>query len=131
MRQCWVERAAAPGALSGLWVLFYDGDIYGGSEDEYVVPLDAGRVGLARSMEERCNILERMGARFHGSLEEYKGKSTFCVLGSGSRMGRLGEWSRSGDLRWKWGKIERHRRFSVDCMPCTGLSPERLVQEDH
>ena len=36
-------------------------------------PEDALRVGLARTMDEECEILETMGAKFYENVEQYLG----------------------------------------------------------
>lgn len=56
-----------------------------------MVPDDAGIVNLARSMEERCVILKKMGAKFFGALEEYEGKSTFLKAWEWKWEGEIGE----------------------------------------
>jgi hypothetical protein len=38
-----------------------------------LLPTDAGKVSLARTMDEKCEILKSMGARFFASLEQYDG----------------------------------------------------------
>ncbi len=75
----------------GLWVLDCDTDMYGGEEDENMVPADAGRLGLARSMAERCEILKRLGARFFSGLEEYEGESTYLRAWEWKSEGEVGE----------------------------------------
>lgn len=62
---------------NGLWVLSCDTTLCGILEEDNLVPHDADRVKLARSMEERCLILRDLGATYFPSLREYKEESTF------------------------------------------------------
>lgn len=71
------DAAAAATGSCGLWLLDCDLNMHGVLEEENMVPENAGRIGLARSMRERCEILNRLGARSFNSLAEYEGKSTF------------------------------------------------------
>ena len=41
------------------------------------MPANAAKVKLAKTMEERCEILEGMGATFYAGLEDYDSESTF------------------------------------------------------
>lgn len=67
-----------------------DTNMLGVLEEENLVPEDAGKVGLARSMEERCEILKKMGARFFGAMEEdLEGETTFL---------RAWEWKWEGEV---------------------------------
>lgn len=76
---------------SSLWVLDCDTNMHGILEVENMVPVDAGRVGLARSMEERCTILKGMGARFLGSVKEDEGRTTFLRAWEWKFKGEIGE----------------------------------------
>ncbi|KAL6415969.1 hypothetical protein AUP68_00176 [Ilyonectria robusta] len=58
----------------GFWVAEYDTPMRGPRE-KILVPNDANRVLLARSMEEKCDILKSMGAKFYATLDEYDGVS--------------------------------------------------------
>lgn len=91
IRVGWENHAAAAAAAGscGLWLLDCDSNMHGVLEEENMVPEDAGRIGLARSMRERCKILKRLGARRFGSLAEYEGKSTFL---------RAWEWKFDGEV---------------------------------
>ena len=85
--------AAAPGAAGGsggFWVLDYDTNMLGILEEENLVPEDAGKVGLARSMEERCEILKKMGARFFGAMVDYEGETTFLRAWESKWEGEVG-----------------------------------------
>ena len=69
----WV-KVGWPTQGGGLWVGEWDTTLPGILEDE-VVPGDAARVTLALDMDERCDILKRMGATFYKSLEDYDGNT--------------------------------------------------------
>lgn len=62
----------------GLWVLEYDTSIFSVMEPKNLQPGDTGRVTLARTMEERCEILKAMGASFFPSPDLYEGGAA-CV----------------------------------------------------
>ena len=47
---------------AGLWLLDCDTTMDGILDEENLVPLDAGKISLARNMQERCAILKDMGA---------------------------------------------------------------------
>ncbi|KAI4145260.1 MAG: hypothetical protein L6R39_003877 [Caloplaca ligustica] len=93
----WEPAAGAPSNHSkidasgsgGLWVLDCDTNWMGILEEDNLVPADAARVKLASSMEERCEILKRMGAKFYVSLEQYEGDTTFL---------RAWEWKWEGEI---------------------------------
>jgi len=69
----------------GLWVAEYDTVMYGMKEKHSLLPADAGKVVIARTMAEKCQILESMGGKFYGSLEEYGGAS--CLNAWKSKTG--------------------------------------------
>ena len=73
----------------GLWVLDCDSNMHNVLEEENMVPMDAGRLGLARSMDERCRILKSLGARFYGGLEDYDGLFKGLGLEVGGRSWRV------------------------------------------
>lgn len=83
-------------------VLDCDNTMIGILEEENLLPADAGRVQLTGYMEERCLILKRLGAKFHGSLEEYEGRSTYLTAW---------EWKLEGEVRelvkMNWRERER------------------------
>lgn len=58
------------------WVLGCDINMHGVLEEGNIVPADAGRVSLARSIDEQYKILKKMGAQIFGGLEEYEGRTT-------------------------------------------------------
>jgi len=78
MEKRWVSVGWPSGSLDGgLWVAEFDTVGYGISEKHNLLPGDAGRVLLAKTMDDKCAILENMGARFFASLEEFEG--TACL----------------------------------------------------
>lgn len=93
------EEAAAVGPrvvghdnkVGGLWVLDRDTNMHGILEEENLVPTDAGRVNLARSIEEQCEILKGMGAKFFCGLEDHTGTSTFLRAWEWKWEGEIGE----------------------------------------
>jgi hypothetical protein len=64
--------------IKGLWVLEYETTLPGMQERHNLQPYDVGRVSLARTMEEKCEILKAMGARFFASPSRYEGGAA-CV----------------------------------------------------
>ena len=92
------EGVAANASVDGggFWILDCDTNWIGIIEEDNLVPADAAKVKLAKTMEERCEILKGMGARFYAGLEDYKSEGTF-----------LRAWS------WKWegeiGPLEKVR----------------------
>jgi hypothetical protein len=69
----WV-KVGWPTQGGGLWVGEWDTTLPGILEDD-VVPGDAARVTLALDMDERCDILKGMGAKFYKSFEDYDGNT--------------------------------------------------------
>lgn len=76
-------------ASGGVWVLDCDTSMIGVMEEDNMVPIDAGRLCLARSMEERCQILKGLGATFYGTLEDYRENSTYL---------RAWDWKWEGEV---------------------------------
>lgn len=73
MERRWVSVGLPSGPEGGLWVVEYDTVIYGMQEKHNLLPEDAVRVSLARTMDEKCVILKDIGAKFFRSLEQYDG----------------------------------------------------------
>ncbi|KAF2661071.1 hypothetical protein K491DRAFT_774352 [Lophiostoma macrostomum CBS 122681] len=71
----WVSVAWANGTNvnDGLWVLEFEIMMYGWQERHNHVPGDVGKVSLAKTMEEKCQILRSMGAKFYSTLAAYDG----------------------------------------------------------
>ncbi|PWY67875.1 hypothetical protein BO70DRAFT_366174 [Aspergillus heteromorphus CBS 117.55] len=83
MERRWV-RVGWPSRGPGFWIAEFDADWERydkhAVKDEPIVPDEATQVLLARTMDERCEILKRMGGRFFASLEEYKyGGGAACL----------------------------------------------------
>lgn len=58
----------------GLWVAEFDTTLYGIIEDDNLVPFDITRLRLARTMDERCELLrDRFNATFYKDVRDYKG----------------------------------------------------------
>lgn len=73
----------------GFWILDCDTNWMGIIEPENMVPVDAGRLLLAKTMEERCVILRGMGAKHYPNLAAYESKTTFL---------RAFEWKTEGEV---------------------------------
>jgi hypothetical protein len=71
MERQWVCVGIASG--EGLWVAEYDTPLPFVQERHNLEPLDSAKVMLARTMDERCSILEAMGAKFYENIEQYDG----------------------------------------------------------
>ena len=80
----------------GFWILDCDTNWMGIIEEDNIVPVDGARVLLAASMEERCEVLKQMGARFYPALGEYEGESTFLRAWEWKWEGEIGEMRRVG-----------------------------------
>ena len=68
----WV-KVGWPSMGSGLWVAEFDNPIYGPPWSDPNIPTEGGQALLARNMDERCEILKRLGAKFFARLEDYDG----------------------------------------------------------
>jgi len=88
-QQAAANNASAGGGRGGFWILDCDVNWMGIIEEDNLVPADAAKVKLAKTMEERCEILKGMGARFYAGLEDYESESTFL---------RAWEWKSEGDI---------------------------------
>lgn len=101
MRARWEGTVAADGTGGGgtasrQWVLDCDTTMFGVLDEENLQPKDAGKLNFARWTEERCKILEGMGAKCYNGLQEYE------HLYEGSRTILLRAWE------WKLGKEHQH-----------------------
>ena len=85
------ENAAVYSSVGagGFWVLDCDVNWFGILETDNLVPGDAGRIKLAKTMDERCIILKKMGAKYYPRLEDYESDSTFL---------RAWEWKWKGEI---------------------------------
>ncbi|MCJ1249833.1 hypothetical protein MMC30_007059 [Trapelia coarctata] len=85
----WVRVGWPSEPRGGLWVAEFDENTYDIEDEDDLVPEDTGRLVLARDMDERCEILRRLGARFFGSLDEYEGRG-FLRAWEGKMEGEVG-----------------------------------------
>lgn len=74
----------------GFWILDCDTNWEGIIEEDNLVPADAAKVKLAKTMEERCEILRGMGAKFYASLEDYGSETTFMRAWASKVDGEIG-----------------------------------------
>lgn len=74
---------------SGFWILDRDSRWHFMEEEDNLVPLDAGKIQLAKTMQERCIILKKMGATYYASLKDYESEETFL---------KAWEWKREGEI---------------------------------
>ncbi|KAK1764205.1 hypothetical protein QBC33DRAFT_547497 [Phialemonium atrogriseum] len=68
-----VKVGIQSGPNPGLWVAEYETTMYGFREKRNFVPTWASKVTLAMTMEQRCEILKNMGAKFFATLDDYDG----------------------------------------------------------
>ncbi|KAI4197392.1 MAG: hypothetical protein LQ350_005943 [Teloschistes chrysophthalmus] len=78
------------GGNGGFWILDCDTNWPGIIEEDNLVPADAARVKLAKTMEERCEILKGLGAMFYDGLEDYESESTFLKAWDWKWEGEIG-----------------------------------------
>lgn len=69
----WVSVGWTTGSECGFWVAEYDTPVYGVIQAKNLVPSGAAQVLLARTMREKCKILEGLGAKYYQNLEQYEG----------------------------------------------------------
>jgi len=82
--------ANASAGGGGFWILDCDTPWMGVIEEDNLVPADAAKIKLAKTMEERCEILKGMGARFYAGLEDYESESTFLTAWNWKWEGEIG-----------------------------------------
>jgi len=76
MDTAWVGVAFPGGDPgNGFWVAEFVRRMLGGfgTGSDNLVPLDAARVSLAKTMDEKCQILQGLGAKFYSNPDEYVG----------------------------------------------------------
>lgn len=84
VRVAWPLRT--PGALC---VLACEKPILGRRGDEKLRPAHYGIVSLARTMDERCDVLLRLGGKMYASIDEYQGQ-TFIKAWEHGHQGERG-----------------------------------------
>lgn len=67
----------------------YEISMYCAEDEDNFAPLFAATLALARTMEERCEILRKLGAKYYACLEQYEDKTTFL---------RAWEWKKDGEV---------------------------------
>ncbi|KAL9618557.1 MAG: hypothetical protein Q9160_006741 [Pyrenula sp. 1 TL-2023] len=68
----WVSVGWATGG--GLWISEFDTNLWGIEEDHNLVPFDTARLRLARTMDERCQVLRKhFKGRFYKDISDYQG----------------------------------------------------------
>lgn len=73
MERRWVCVGIPSGGAGGFWIAEFDTPTYGVMEKNNLPPNDAVKVTLARTMDERCEILKTMRAKFYESEDQYEG----------------------------------------------------------
>ena len=91
--------AAASSKIGGFWILDRDG-LETDEEEDILVPEDAAMIKLAKTMEERCAILKKMGATYHASLDDYQSEHTFL---------KAWEWKWEGEV----GPLRKVDRWGI------------------
>ncbi|KAI2465477.1 hypothetical protein F4781DRAFT_22834 [Annulohypoxylon bovei var. microspora] len=72
----WVSVGWPTGG-EGCWVAEYETPVHGMIQTKNLVPFNAAQVLLARTMDEKCKILQGLGAKYYQNLDQYKG--TACL----------------------------------------------------
>ena len=93
----WEQPAAASASVSepdssinsGFWILDRDSR-WAYMDEDNLVPENAGIIKLARTMQERCTVLKKMGATYYANLEDYESEETFL---------KAWEWKWEGEVR--------------------------------
>jgi len=66
----WVSVAHPSGLDGGVWVAEFDTVMYGMQEKNDLLPADAGKVLLTKTMNEKGEILQSIGGKFFASLKQ-------------------------------------------------------------
>lgn len=85
MERRWVSVGYPSDLNGGLWVAEYEIPMYGVRDKDNLLPGEALRVALAKTMGMKCEIIKATGGRFFTNLEEYDG------------LGCLKAWKRKSD----------------------------------
>lgn len=83
----WVKVGWPTETKGALWVANFEHRWPATDHGDNVVPENAGRVALARDMDEHCKIIEKIGGKYFKNIEEYVGE-TFL---------RAWEWKQEGE----------------------------------
>jgi hypothetical protein len=67
----------------------YEISMYWAEDEENFAPDFAATLALVRTMEERCEVLRKLGARYCASLDQYEDETTFL---------RAWEWKKDGEV---------------------------------
>ena len=115
----WEDAAAGSGAgEAGFWLLECDNGEMGPldcdslPEDYKEIPEDAGRILLARTMGERCEIMKKMGAMFYASLHDYERRTTFLRAWEWKWEGEVGRMEKANRRGYKYETYNFDARFS-------------------
>lgn len=73
MERRWVQVAYPNGLEGGFWVAEFETSMFGWQERDNFVPENAELVHLARTMDEKARLLEKIGGKYYASLDEYDG----------------------------------------------------------
>ncbi|KAL9618506.1 MAG: hypothetical protein Q9160_006762 [Pyrenula sp. 1 TL-2023] len=74
----------------GLWVAEFDTTLWEIEEEHNIVPEDTARLRLARTMDERCQVLkEHLGGRYYEDISEYEGYA-FLNSWNATEQGEVG-----------------------------------------
>ncbi|KAI9753926.1 MAG: hypothetical protein M4579_004947 [Chaenotheca gracillima] len=85
----WVRVAWPSDPPGSLWVAERGAPIMGFDELPFM-PTDAGRVALARNMDERCAVLKRLGGTWYASIDDYDGDGFLKAWEEGKQEGEVG-----------------------------------------
>lgn len=73
MERRWVSVGWPSEGRGDFWVAEYDQALYKILEPKNMLPSEASQVHLARTMDEKCAILQGLGAKHYQSIKEYQG----------------------------------------------------------
>ncbi|KAF2720391.1 hypothetical protein K431DRAFT_226644, partial [Polychaeton citri CBS 116435] len=73
MERQWVSAGIPSNPEGDYWVAEYETPMYFVKEKHNLVPYGAFQVSLARTMDEKCEMLKRMEAKFYTNLDECNG----------------------------------------------------------
>lgn len=73
MESRWVRVGYPASTEGGFWVAEFDTPLWTPREPHNLVPPQAAGVALAKTMDEKCEIIQRIGGKFYASLGDYDG----------------------------------------------------------